>query len=161
MPVARALYRIIDSGANREGEWLVPAGLSLQVWRRLHARWHAFHLKNRGVVGTSINPRDGKLDVQVVRDGRSGAEEVYALLHIAATPVGEWAAAEIERGRLQCASISFLPVKTMKCGDYRVYTAAALHVISVGNRAAHPRATLVDVEYGLPRVPRKFFTGGR
>jgi hypothetical protein len=57
--------------------------------------------------------------------------------------------------------VSFLPVKVQKSGSYRVYTEAALHEISLTTGGAHPRAKLVDVEYGMPRVSRKFFTGGR
>jgi hypothetical protein len=161
MPIRAALYRIIDTGANHEGEVVVPPGLSLEVWRRLHARWYAFHMKHRGEVGTSINPRDGELDVKVWRDNRTGTEEMYALLHLADTPVGRWAAGEIAAGRLRHASISFLPVKTMKSSDFKVYTEASLHEISIGNAGLHPRAVLVDVEAGPVRVSRKFFTGGR
>jgi hypothetical protein len=61
MPVRAALYRIFDTGATSGGEVLVPPGLSLAVWKRLRARWFLAHAKSLGVVGTSINPRDGEL----------------------------------------------------------------------------------------------------
>jgi transposase-like protein len=53
---------------------------------------------------------------------------------------------------LRCASVCFLPVKVIKAKGFQVYTEAALHEISVGPRGAHPRAVLVDVEFGPPRV---------
>jgi phage head maturation protease len=99
--------------------------------------------------------------VAIFRSRKTGHEEMYALLHLADTEVGQWAAEEIARGKLARASVSFLPIRVTKSEGYRIYTEAALLEISIGSSGAHPRAFLVDTEHGMPRVSRKFFTGGR
>jgi hypothetical protein len=139
---------------------LLPAGLSLYVWRKLRSRWYACHDRQCGPIGTSWNPITHACDVTLRKCPETGFDEIIARVHFAAGPLGQWAAEVVEAGRLGAASISFVPVETKVAGPYKMHERSALHEISLGEACLCPRAVLLDVEAGLPRVARKFFQGG-
>jgi hypothetical protein len=159
--IRSALFRVIDSGLNSAGEVLLPAGLNLWLWKRHRSRWFACHDRQCGPVGTSWNPISRRCDVTLRKCPQTGLDEIVARVHFAAGPLGQWAAEEVEAGRLGQASIAFLPVETTTAGPYKMFTRAALHEISLCEVGLCPRAILLDVDYGVPRVAQKFFTGGK
>jgi hypothetical protein len=170
MPLQSAVYRIAEAALAPDGAYVMPHGVRCETWQHLNARWYRNHAKLAGTVGSSLHPQKRTLWVWL----SANLTELFAKIFFADSEQGWRASADVEKGLLPAASMSFLPLETfgggtvtgddlremakgLPDGRYVVkstpanwWKEVAVNEISVVPQGHHPAALLIDWEEGRP-----------